>query len=65
MLFVFLALASIIGSLIFGRLLAKASAEQTRHPHRVHGPVTGTAIEVDRLAIAKEALQRRVAVSLN
>jgi hypothetical protein len=62
--FVIIALASIVASLIFGRILARASAEQT-FPHRAHGPVTESSLEVDRLTIAKEAAERRVKVHLN
>jgi hypothetical protein len=63
--FFVIALVSVVASLIFGRVLGRASTEQTTRPNLVHGPVTENSVEVDRLAIAKNALQRRVTVNLN
>jgi hypothetical protein len=63
--FFVIALVSVVASLIFGRILGRASTEQTSRPNLVHGPVTGNSVEVDRLAIASHALQRRVSVNLN
>lgn len=66
--FVITALASIGTSLVMGRLLARASAEQTSNPHPVRGPSLEGTPEVDRLAIARHALRKHAmetAVHLN
>jgi hypothetical protein len=59
--FVVIALASIVTSLVLGRLLAKASTEQTFNPHPVRGPSVGRNVEADRLAIAQNAARQRSA----
>lgn len=56
--FVFIALATIVSSLITGRLLAKAAAEQTS-PRPVRGPSLQNDFQTDRLAIAAQASRRR------
>jgi hypothetical protein len=53
-----IALASIVASLIAGRLLARAVAEQT-NPLPVRGPSLEHGVQPDRLAIASAAVRRR------
>ena len=53
--FVGVVLVSIVSSLILGRVLAKAAAQQTFDPRRVRGPVVESAIEAKRLAVAQNA----------
>jgi hypothetical protein len=51
--FVVIALVSTVSSLMFGRVLAKAAAQETFDPRRVRGPSLESSIESKRLAIAK------------
>jgi hypothetical protein len=53
--FVVVALVSVVSSLIFGRVLARAAAHQTHDPRRVRGPAVESGIEANRLAIAENA----------
>lgn len=65
--FLIVALASVITSLVVGRLLATASSEQT-NPRPVRGPALESGAYADRLAIAANANRMRLqnqAVHLN
>jgi hypothetical protein len=65
--FLIVALASVVTSLIVGRLLATANSEQT-NPRPVRGPSLDSGIRNDRLAIAANAVRMRAvgpAVHLN
>jgi hypothetical protein len=53
--FVVAALVSVISSLFFGRVLARAAAQQTYDPRRVRGPAVRSGIEANRIAIARNA----------
>jgi hypothetical protein len=66
--FVIIALASIVASLVFGRLLEKAAAEQTSNPNPVRGPSMEWDLQAHRLAIGQLAGRQRAhgpAVHLN
>jgi hypothetical protein len=56
--FVVVTLASIVTSLVVGRLLAKAVAEQT-NPRPVRGPSLQSDFQADRLAVAANAARQR------
>lgn len=61
-----LLLGSTLASLLFGRLLARASAEQTFNPRAVRGPSVEADLQAHRLDIAEKAASRRsVEVHLN
>ena len=53
--FVVVALVSVVSSLIFGRVLARAAAQQTYNPRRVRGPAFESGIEANRIAVAQKA----------
>jgi hypothetical protein len=66
--FVGIALVSVVSSLIFGRVLATAAAQQTYNPRRVRGPAVASGIESNRIAVvqnAKMLKQLETSVHLN
>lgn len=59
-------LGSTLASLLFGRLLSRASAEQTFNPRAVRGPSLESDLQAHRLDIAEKAARRRnVEIHLN
>ena len=59
--FLVVALVSIVSSLLFGRLLARAGRERRMIlGPRVHGPALESNIEANRLAASQRAQQKRV-----
>jgi hypothetical protein len=57
---------SAVSALLFGRLLAKASSEQTSRPNVVRGPSLEADLQARRLMIAEQGARRRnVEVHLN
>jgi hypothetical protein len=64
--FVVAALVSVGSSLIFGRVLARAAAQQTYDPRRVRGPAVESGIEANRIAIAQHARSlKQIAASVH
>jgi hypothetical protein len=53
--YVVIALSSVVSSLFFGRVLAKAAAQQTFDPRWIRGPAFESGVEANRLAIAQNA----------
>ena len=58
--YLIIALVSIVCSLIMGRLLARANAEQTTNPYPVRGPSLGSVYPAHRDAVAEHAVRRRL-----
>jgi hypothetical protein len=57
--FLIIALVSIVASLLFGRLLARASAERT-NPVPVRGPSREPTYPAHRDAVAEDAARKRM-----